>query len=47
MCLALLAFRDLAKRDAHEVRGGKGAWIPVILINWIGPVTYFLFGIRL
>ena len=23
--LALLAFRDLAKRDAHEVRGRKGA----------------------
>lgn len=44
--LALLAFRDLAKRDAHEVCGRKGAWIPVVLINWIGPATYFLLGIR-
>ena len=28
------------------VRGPKPAWIPAILINWIGPASYFLFGIR-
>jgi hypothetical protein len=39
--LAFLAFWDLAHRPADQVRGPKPAWIPVILINWIGPLTYF------
>jgi hypothetical protein len=28
------------------VRGPKVAWVPAILVNWIGPASYFLFGIR-
>jgi hypothetical protein len=43
---AFLAFWDLALRDADEVRGPKPVWIPVILVNWIGPAVYFLFGIK-
>lgn len=43
---AFLAFWDLAHRGADEVKGPKPAWIPVILVNWIGPAVYFLFGIR-
>lgn len=43
---AFLAFWDLAHRDAAEVRGPKPLWIPAILVNWIGPASYFLFGIR-
>lgn len=43
---AFLAFWDLARRDGDEVVGPKPVWIPVILINWIGPATYYLFGIR-
>ena len=43
---AFLAFWDLAHRDAAEVKGPKPAWIPVILVNWIGPAAYFAFGIR-
>jgi hypothetical protein len=39
--LAFLAFWDLARRPAAQVRGPKPVWIPVILINWIGPLTYF------
>lgn len=46
VAFAFLAFWDLAHRDADEVRGPKPAWIPAILINWIGPASYFLFGIR-
>lgn len=44
--LAFLAFWDLAHRRAEEVRGPKPVWIPAILVNWIGPASYFLFGIR-
>jgi len=43
---AFLAFWDLAHRQSGEVRGAKPVWIPVILVNWIGPASYFLFGIR-
>lgn len=43
---AFLAFWDLAHRDPDGVVGPKPVWIPVILVNWIGPATYYLFGIR-
>lgn len=43
---AFLAFWDLALRDRADVRGPKPLWIPAILVNWIGPAAYFLFGIR-
>jgi hypothetical protein len=46
VAFAFLAFWDLAHRDADEVRGPKPVWIPAILVNWIGPASYFLFGIR-
>lgn len=46
VAFAFLAFWDLAWRDNDDVRGPKPAWIPVILINWIGPAAYFLAGIR-
>jgi hypothetical protein len=46
VAFAFLAFVDLASRSAKEVRGPKLAWVPVILINWIGPAAYFLGGIR-
>lgn len=46
VAFAFLAFWDLAHRDQDEVRGPKPVWIPVILVNWIGPASYFLFGIR-
>ncbi|WP_235014842.1 PLDc N-terminal domain-containing protein [Microbacterium sp. SLBN-154] len=43
---AFLAFWDLAHRDSRQVTGPKPVWIPVILVNWIGPAAYFLFGIK-
>jgi hypothetical protein len=43
---AFLAYWDLAHRSESEVTGPKPVWIPVILVNWIGPAVYFLFGIK-
>ncbi len=43
---AFLAFWDLAIRDKRTVKGPKPVWIPVILVNWVGPAVYFLFGIK-
>lgn len=39
--LALFAFLDLWARPAEDVRGKKPFWIPVILVNWVGPLAYF------
>ena len=39
--LAFLAYWDLAHRPAAQIRGPKPVWIPIILINWIGPLAYF------
>ncbi|KDA05796.1 membrane protein [Microbacterium sp. CH12i] len=44
--LATLAFWDLAHRADEDLRGPKPAWIPVILVNWIGPAVYFVLGVR-
>ena len=46
VAFAFLAYWDLAHRRSSEVTGSKPVWIPVILVNWIGPAIYFLFGIR-
>lgn len=43
---AFLAGWDLAHRSADEVRGPKALWTSVLLVNWIGPAAYFLFGIK-
>ena len=34
----------LARRSREEIRGPKQVWIPVILVNWIGPAVYFIFA---
>lgn len=46
IALALAAFSDLWARRADEVRMSKPAWIPIILINWIGPLAYFIGGVK-
>ncbi len=46
VAFAALAFWDLAHREADELRGPKPAWIPVILVNWVGPAAYFTFGVK-
>jgi len=46
IAFAAVAFWDLAHRENSELRGPKPAWIPVILVNWIGPAVYFVFGVR-
>lgn len=46
VAFAFLAFWDLALRDSDEVRGPKLAWVPAILVNWIGPAAYFVCGIK-
>ena len=46
--LGLLAWAevDIQRRQPNEVRGRKGWWRVLCLINFLGPVSYFRWGRR-
>ncbi|ACQ78450.1 conserved hypothetical protein [Beutenbergia cavernae DSM 12333] len=46
IALAVAAWRDLARREAQDVRGPKPLWAAIIAVNWVGPASYFLVGRR-
>lgn len=46
LSLKVLAWRDLARRPAAEVRGPKVVWFAATFINAFGPIAYFLVGRR-
>lgn len=44
LSLLASALVDLRRRPAQEVRGPKWAWALVSFINFVGPISYFVFG---
>jgi hypothetical protein len=46
LSLLVAAQRDISRRPAEEIRGSKALWRAVTLINFIGPGSYFTFGVR-
>ncbi len=44
LALAATAWTDLARRPAEQVNGPKPLWAVLIAVNFIGPISYFLFG---
>lgn len=44
LALMVLAQRDLSHRTAGQVRGPKWMWRGAVLVNFVGPVTYFVVG---
>lgn len=45
IALFLYALVDLIRRPAEEVRGGrKVLWMPVLFVNFIGPLAYIVVG---
>ncbi|WP_336857660.1 PLD nuclease N-terminal domain-containing protein [Sinomonas albida] len=44
LALKILAWRDLARRPASQVRGSKFGWFLGTFVNTLGPIGYFLFG---
>lgn len=42
--LLVAAQVDLARRPAHRVRGSKTRWRLLTLVNFVGPLAYFLWG---
>ena len=46
MSLLIAAQRDISRRPAEQIRGSKALWRVATLVNFIGPGSYFTFGIR-
>lgn len=44
--LSFLAWRDLARRPADQVRGSKKAWRVFVTLNPGNAIVYWLFGRR-
>jgi hypothetical protein len=42
--LLAAALVDLRRRPAEEIRGSKRVWTGVVFVNYIGPISYFVFG---
>ena len=42
--LLLTALADIYRRPVEEIRGSKRVWTAIFFINFVGPVSYFLFG---
>lgn len=46
LTLLALAQWDIRHRPAEQIRGDKRFWTAVSLVNFVGPIAYFLFGRR-
>jgi hypothetical protein len=44
--LLIAAFVDIHRRPQVEIRGNRCLWTVAAFINFVGPVSYFLFGRR-
>ena len=42
--LLIAALADLRKRSPEEINGDKRLWTVVAFFDYIGPISYFLFG---
>jgi hypothetical protein len=42
--LLAAALADIYRRPAEEIRGTKRLWTVAVFINYVGPISYFLFG---
>lgn len=42
--LLAAAQADIARRPASQIRGSKALWRLITLINFAGPIAYFLRG---
>jgi hypothetical protein len=46
LSLLAAALIDLRRRPAEQVRGDKRLWALASFVNFVGPLSYFGFGIR-
>jgi hypothetical protein len=46
LSLLVAAQTDITRRPAAQIRGSKAMWRLATLVNFIGPATYFTFGVK-
>jgi hypothetical protein len=46
VALLIAALADIWRRPKEEIRGDKRLWMAVSFINFVGPISYFVFGRR-
>jgi hypothetical protein len=44
--LLIAALVDMRRRPQDEIRGNKWLWTAAAFVNFVGPISYFLFGRR-
>jgi Phospholipase_D-nuclease N-terminal len=44
LSLKIVALIDIKRRPAEQIRGPKALWRAAMVINLIGPLSYFAFG---
>jgi hypothetical protein len=44
VALLMAALADIWRRPKEEIRGDKRLWAALSFVNFIGPISYFLFG---
>jgi hypothetical protein len=44
--LLIAALTDIHRRPQEEIRGNKWLWTAAAFVNFVGPISYFLFGRR-
>lgn len=44
VALLVVAQWDIQYRPEEDIRGNKWIWRAIVLINFAGPIAYFLFG---
>lgn len=46
LSLLVAAQTDITRRPADQIRGSKAMWRVATLINFVGPGSYFTFGVK-
>jgi hypothetical protein len=46
IALLIAALADIWRRPEEGIRGDKRLWTAVSFVNFIGPISYFVFGRR-
>ena len=46
LSLLIAAQKDISRRPAEQIRGSKALWRMATLVNFVGPGSYFTFGVK-
>ena len=44
IALLIAALADIWRRPEEEIRGDKRLWMALSFVNFVGPISYFIFG---